>query len=199
MESFGVSIIESLGYEGIFFVLFAAMIIVFIPSEVVISFAGFAAANGDLAISSVILASTAGVISGMAALYGLARFIKTSRLRQAVDRYGHWVSVRPEHLQKADKCLRKYDTKVAFIGQLLPAVRYGVGVAAGIERLPFWRYMLYTAVAACLWVSSFALLGYWLNDGYTEILDVYEAILEIAAVVVSIGVAGTIVYHWRRR
>lgn len=199
MEAFAVSIIESLGYAGIFFVLFAAMIIVFIPSEVVVSFAGFAAANGDLTIGGVIMASTTGVVAGMAAVYALARSIKTARLRQAVDRYGQWIGAQPAHLQKAHKKLRKYDTKVAFIGQLLPAIRFGVGVVAGIERLPFWRYIAYTAVAACLWVSGFALLGYWLEDSYTEILDIYESILEIVSLIILIGVVGTIIYRRRSR
>jgi membrane protein DedA with SNARE-associated domain len=198
IESIAVRLVESLGLFGIFLVLFAAMIIVFIPSEVAISFAGFVAAKGDLAIGGVIVASLAGVISGMAALYGLSRLIKTDLIQKGVDTYGKWVGAKREHLDNAHKKLRLYDNKVAFVGQLLPAIRFGVGVIAGIERLPFWRYLFYTGLAAALWVSGFALLGYWLEDGYREVLDAYESVLEIAALLLIVVIMG-IVIHRRRQ
>lgn len=187
--------IEALGYIGIAGFFFLAMVIVIIPSELSMAFIGYTAATSALFLTPSIVAATIGATVGMAAVYALGRFIPTRIIYSLIDRYGIYLRVNRRDIERSEDWLRRYSTRVSFIGQLIPGVRFAVGIVAGMERLPFWRFFGYTAAGVLTWVTVFACLGYFFSEGYELVLEYYEAFFSFLGVLALL----TVLFLWYRR
>lgn len=186
-----------LGLAGIAIVLFLAMVIVFIPSEILVAFAGYSAATGKLSIFSVLAAAIIGVYLGMLAVYGAARYAGLDKVNHFIERYGKYIRLRKKDIEKAERWFQRYSAKVSLFGQLIPALRFGVALFAGMQKLPFWTYVTYTFIGTVIWVGAFAMLGYHFTEGYKSVVEYYDFILKAAGVVVLL-VLGYIILKRRR-
>lgn len=195
MEAFIISLIEALGIPGLVLVMALAMIIVFIPVELIVAFAGFAAAKGEMKIEEVVFATIFGAVTGMTVLYSFTAAIGKRRLDLLVQKHGRFFGVDKKRLSQTRRWLAKHYTGVVFVGQLLPGVRSAVGIVAGMERFPFGRFMLSTLLGVTVWVGAFAAIGYIFQDEYEHILSVYGDFMEVAGIVIVVALAGF--FLWR--
>src|SRR5918998_4906531 len=107
MVEFSTNLIASGGLVGVFLLMVLENLFPPIPSEVIMPFAGFAAARGKLSVAGVILAGTLGSIAGNAVWYEAARAFGVLRTRRLVERHGRWLGLGPEEVGKAEDVLRR--------------------------------------------------------------------------------------------
>jgi membrane protein DedA with SNARE-associated domain len=176
--------INQCSYVGIFVLMTLESMVVPIPSELVMPFAGFLIYMGQFGVVPVIIASTLGSIVGSLLSYGMGMLGEP-----VVLRYGRYLLLNPHHLEWTQKFFNRHGGKTIFIARFIPVVRHLISIPAGLARMPLLPFILYTAVGATLWNGFLTYLGVRLKENwpiiqrYTHIIDYFVlAGLIIAAV-----------------
>lgn len=139
------------GYIGIAL----ALMIEVIPSELVLSYAGFMVSSGKL---SFIGAFLGGVIGGTAAqlfLYWLGYYGG----RPFFIKYGKYLFISEKHIESAESWFERYGTIVIFTARFIPVVRHAISIPAGISRMSLTAFTLYTFAAMLPWTLLFLVIG----------------------------------------
>ena len=143
------------GYLGI--VIFMAMgsTPIPLPAEVVVPPAAFLAAQGRLSLAGVILASTLGAYLGAALMYWLSLWLG----RPLVVKFGRFILFPPKKLEEAEHWLARYEAGGVFFARLLPGVRHLISIPAGIVRMNFAVFSVWTFIGSAISCSILAYLG----------------------------------------
>ncbi|BCB04377.1 DedA family protein [Bacillus sp. KH172YL63] len=155
------SLLSDLGYAGIAL----ALMIEIIPSELVLSFAGFLVSSGKLTFVGAFLS---GVIGGTAAqlfLYWLGYYGG----RPFFEKYGKYLLIHPNHLAASERWFEKHGTIVIFTARFIPVVRHAISIPAGISRMPLTAFSLYTFAAMLPWTLLFMIVGMELGTHWEHI------------------------------
>ncbi|MCY8856962.1 DedA family protein [Bacillus atrophaeus] len=159
---------KSLSYFGIFL----ALCIEFIPAEIVLPLAGYWVSKGDMTLIGVIIAGSLGGVAGPLTLYWIGRYGG----RPFLERFGKYIFIKPEALDKSDQFFRKHGGFVAFSGRFLPGVRTLISIPCGIAKMNVWAFSIYTFLAMLPITFVYVYLGVKLGQNWKEvgsILDQY--------------------------
>ena len=147
--------VQHWGYLGIVILMAMESSIFPVPSEVVIPPAAFLAAQGHLNFSGVIIAGTVGSYLGSAITYWVSRLLG----RPLILRYGRFVLLTPEKLERAEVWLERYEGGGVFFARLLPVIRHLISIPAGLIKMGFGIFSLVTIAGSAIWCYVLAYLG----------------------------------------
>jgi membrane protein DedA with SNARE-associated domain len=187
---------DSLGALGVGLAILAETVIPPIPSEVVLPIAGYLAQTGRMHVVAVFLAATLGSLLGAALLYELGRVLGPERSRRVL---GRLPLVDVEDVEKTFAWFERHGRSAVLIGRLVPVVRSFVSVPAGVVRMPWPQFLLYTAIGSALWNGLLIGAGMALGTQY-EVVESYVGYLDWVLVAAAVGAVGwALVRHVRRR
>jgi membrane protein DedA with SNARE-associated domain len=166
-----------------------------IPSELILPLAGFLVGQGRFSFVPLLIWTTAGAIVSSLILYVPGRWLGEERLRWFVRRFGRFALVYETDLDKTGRWFERHGGEAVLIGRLVPGVGSLISVPAGIERMPLWRFVLYSCLGSGLWNGTFISLG-WVLGARWELAGQYERIGLYAALVAVAG--GVLWLLWRR-
>lgn len=166
MATWIIETINSLGYAGIFLLMLAESLFPPIPSELIIPFAGYSAANGTLNLWLVLLSATVGAVVGMLPWYFAGRLFGLERVRWLADRFGRFMTLNSEEIDTATDWFRRFGPIIVFVGRLMPLIRTLISVPAGLAAMPFWKFLLFSTLGALTWNSILVGAGYLLAEHY---------------------------------
>ena len=184
-----VQTVGSLGYVGIFCMMFLESSFFPFPSEVVMIPAGYLASKGEMNLWIAIVMGVLGSVAGALFNYYLA--VKLGR--RLLLKYGHYVFFTNETLEKVEDFFQKHGSFSTLSGRLIPVVRQYVSLPAGLARMDLWLFCLYTAIGAGIWDTILALLGYYF--GQNEAL-LNENLHLVTLGVITLIVVATVIYIW---
>jgi membrane protein DedA with SNARE-associated domain len=164
-------LVASGGLFGIFALMVAENLFPPLPSEVVMPLAGFAAARGQMPLIGVILAGIAGSLAGNAVWFEIARAFGAERMYRMLDRMHRVTGLGREEVGKAEVALRRNGPAAVCIGRMLPGLRTGISIPAGLIALPRRVFYVWTAVGTTLWTGGLAMAGYLLEDRFHLVED----------------------------
>jgi membrane protein DedA with SNARE-associated domain len=156
---FIVNTVESLGYIGIFIMMFLESSFFPFPSEVAMIPAGLLAAEGKMSLVVAIFVGIAGSLAGALFNYFLA--VKFGR--GFLVKYGKYFFIKEETITKTEKFFQDHGAISTFTGRLVPAVRQYISFPAGLARMNLKTFSLYTVLGAGTWVTILALIGYFVG------------------------------------
>lgn len=135
------------------------------PSEIVVPPAAYhAASTGELNLTLIILFATIGACIGAIINYSLALWIGKPLVYKFADsKLGHLCLLDIPSIQKAESFFNKHGVISTFIGRLIPAIRQLISIPAGLARMHFGKFIIFTALGAAIWNSVLAVLGYYLE------------------------------------
>ncbi|MBV9618786.1 MAG: DedA family protein, partial [Verrucomicrobia bacterium] len=143
------------GYLGIVVLMAMGSTPIPLPAELVVPPAAFLAAQGRLSLAGVILASTLGAYVGAAVMYWLSLGLG----RPLVVRFGRFILFPPRKLEEAEHWLSRYEAGGIFFARLLPGVRHLISIPAGIVRMNFTVFTIWTILGSAISCSILAYLG----------------------------------------
>ena len=143
------------GYLGIIVLMAMGSTPLPVPAEVVVPPAAFLAAQGRLSLAGVVLASTLGAYLGAALMYWLSLWLG----RPLVVRFGRFILFSPKKLEEAEHWLARYEAGGVFFARLLPGVRHLISIPAGIVRMNFAVFSMWTIIGSAISCSILAYLG----------------------------------------
>lgn len=187
MTDWIVQTISEWGYAGIFLVMLAESIFPPIPSELIIPFAGFAAANGQLELIGVLVAATLGAVVGMLPWYFAGRLFGLDRVRALADRYGRLLTLNASEIDVALRFFQRFGPFIVLFGRLLPIIRTLISVPAGLARMPLPVFLLASGTGALVWNIILTLAGYVLHEHYEWVEQVLDPLSYIVLALVVLA------------
>jgi membrane protein DedA with SNARE-associated domain len=166
MSEWIINTMQSLGYLGIGLLMFLENLFPPIPSELIMPFAGFTIAKGDMQFAPAIAAGVIGTVLGALPWYYGGKILGEERLRNLADKYGKWITVSGSDIDKADRWFKRHGIKAVLLCRLVPGVRTLISLPAGINNMPIVPFLLYSTIGTTLWVSFLTFAGYKLADHY---------------------------------
>jgi len=202
MQEIIIEIMNNFGYVGIMFLIAIENIFPPIPSEVILTFGGFATTlpDSEINVVGVIIFSTIGAIIGALVLYLVGRILKKERLMTlAKGKVGKTLRFKPEDIEKADKWFDKHGAKTVFFCRFIPIIRSLISIPAGINGMNIPKFLIYTTIGTVIWNTVLTVLGSVLGENWTkiaDIIDIYGNVVLITIIVLFI-VLGIIYYNKR--
>lgn len=186
--------LESGGYPLIVLLMAIESSIVPLPSELVIPPAAHLAyTKGDLSLTGIVLAGAIGSWIGATAMYWAARWAG----RPLVLRFGKYVLISAAKVEQAERWSARYGSFGIFASRLLPVVRHLIGIPAGIVRLNYFKFSLYTLLGSGLWCAVLCWVG--IEAGQNEALMRGELKAITFWAVGALAVLGAIYYVFVHR
>ena len=189
LANFFSNIIYELGYIGVMILMAMESMIFPVPSEAVMPFTGFLIYEEKFSWVAVFIFSTIGSIIGssisyLMGLYGGRAFIL---------KYGKYFLLEKEHLEITEKFFNKYGEITILISRFIPVVRHLISIPAGIAKMNFTKFIIFTTLGAGTWNMFLAYVGYILKSNWKEIMK-YSKILDFIIILLILFIVGYFLY-----
>ena len=192
--NFITSLLSNLNYGTILFLMLLESTVVPVPSEFVVTPAAYHAAGGNLDVFLVILFATIGADLG--ANYVVAYYVGRPVIyRFANSKWGKMCLLNQEKVEKSEKYFDDHGIVATLTGRLIPGIRHLISIPAGLAKMNYWKFLLYTTIGAGVWHAILASLGWYLHaivpedqldDKITEYAE-YIKLFIIAAVLIGLA------------
>lgn len=159
-------IISSLGYFGIAAGMLIESMCIPLPSELILPLAGFMVADGRIALLTANAAVAAGSLLGSTIAYVVGYYGG----RPFILKYGKYFFLSEEHFYKAEHTFNKYGPAAVFFGRLLPIIRTFISLPAGIAKMDFKKFILFSLTGMLPWNFILIFLGYKMGQQYETIV-----------------------------
>ena len=179
-------IIAALGPIGVGVLVALETVFPPIPSELILPLSGYLASRGRMSLAAVVIGATLGSLAGALALYWAGAALGQKRLRRLTERTP---LVEVDDLERAEGWFDRHGGLAVLIGRVVPVVRSLVSVPAGVERMPLWRFILYTIIGSGVYNLVLIGLGYVLGSRW-QTVEQYSNYLNYAiyaAILVAVG------------
>ena len=159
-------VIDSLGEFGVGLLVALENLVPPVPSELVLTMAGYLAGDGRMNVVFVVIAATIGSVVGALILYWLGRVVGEERLRRWLDRIP---LVDADDLDQADRWFERHAWSAVLFGRMVPVVRSLVSIPAGANHMPVGRFLTFTAIGSGVWNSLFVGAGFALGTQWEQV------------------------------
>jgi membrane protein DedA with SNARE-associated domain len=159
-------VIDSLGEFGVGLLVALENLVPPVPSELVLTMAGYLAGDGRMNVVLVVVAATIGSVVGALILYWLGRVVGEERLRRWLDRIP---LVDADDLDQADRWFERHAWSAVLFGRMVPVVRSLVSIPAGANHMPVGRFLTFTAIGSGVWNSLFVGAGFALGTQWEQV------------------------------
>lgn len=167
-----------------------------IPDETLMIFAGILIAKQQLEAVPTVIACMAGALCGITLSYFIGRTAGTWLIR----RYGHWVRLTEERMERVHNWFQRIGCWTLSIGYFIPGVRHLTGYAAGITELDYRKFALFAYTGAVIWVITFLSIGYFLGNKWIVIVNMMDQVEEeILLGILILAVCAGVFTWWKVR
>lgn len=158
------TLLGNLNYGTIFLLMLLESTVIPVPSEFVVSPAAYHAAGGNLNIWLVILFSTLGADCGATINYIAGYYLGRPVIyRFANSKWGKMCLLNQHKVEKSEKYFYDHGMVATITGRLLPGIRHLISIPAGLAKMKYWQFLLYTTIGAGVWNCILAALGWYLH------------------------------------
>lgn len=196
MAEWMTELISQHGYLALVALMFLENVFPPIPSELIMPFAGYAAARGEINPLGAVAAGSIGSLLGALAWYGVGVWLGSARLKSLARRRGRWLTIDESDVDRAQRWFDRYGGLAVCIGRLIPAVRSVISAPAGVARMGMARFLLWSSIGTVAWTGLLTSLGYLLGSRFTEV----DAWLQpVSWAIVALALAGYLYRLYRSR
>jgi len=196
------TLLNNLNYPTIFLLMLLESTVVPVPSEFVVTPAAYHAAGGSLNVLLIILFATIGADVGASINYFAALYVGRPVIyRFANSRLGHLCLLNQQKIEKSEKYFDDHGVAATLTGRFVPVIRHLISIPAGLARMNYWKFLLFTTIGAGCWHSVLAALGWYLHaivpeEQLNDKISEYAEYIKIAIIgLLLIAVAYLIIKH----
>lgn len=181
------SYIEAWGYWGMVLGMALESACMPVPSEIVLPYGGYMVSKGILTFWWTVIAAVAGGLLGSIAAYTVGYHGG----RPVIMKYGKYIFLDPEDIERADTLFEKYGNAIVFWARLMPVIRTFISLPAGISRMSFKKFLSYTIAGSLPWTILFIWIGVKLGENWKQVRQTLEQFDSLI-----IGVLVLAVLYW---
>jgi len=186
-----ISVLDKIGYAGIFFGMALESACIPIPSEAILPFGGYLSYTGRLNLIITIFLGTLGGTLGSLGAYYLGKLGG----RPWVEKYADTIRLNRAHLEKSDYYFNKYGDKIVFYSRLLPIIRTFISLPAGISRMEVKKFTIYTFAGSLIWSILLAYAGFVMGQNWVLMRTWFH----VADIVIAAAIVIFIIYRFALR
>jgi membrane protein DedA with SNARE-associated domain len=150
-----VNVVGDLGLLGIFVLMVLESACIPVPSEATMLFAGFNVAEGRYSLFEAVAAGSLANLVGSWIAYGVGWFGRVD----LIEKHGHRLFIKQHHLDWADRWFQRHGDATVFFTRMLPIIRTFISLPAGVAKMPFWRFTVFTLAGCVPWVLMLTFVG----------------------------------------
>jgi membrane protein DedA with SNARE-associated domain len=192
LVQFAVDVIDKLGLPGVFVLMLAESACIPIPSEATMLFAGFNVSDGEYSLFAAVTVGVVANVVGSWIAYAVGYFGRIDIL----EKHGRKLHIKPSHLEWADRWFERYGDATVFFSRLLPIIRTFISLPAGVAKMPFWRFTLFTTAGCIPWVFMLTFIGKQAGDNWEKWKNNLHYVDYVVIAAIILGVVWLVV---RRR
>ena len=177
--------VGSLGLGGVFVLMLAESACIPIPSEATMLFAGFAVSQGRFSLFAITAIGVLGNLVGSWIAYGVGYFGRI----ELVERHAHKLHIKPSHMASADRWFARYGEATVFFTRIMPIIRTFISLPAGVARMPFIRFTVFTLLGCIPWVLLLGFIGDQVGHNWTHWRHGFSYLDYVMAAVIVGGIA----------
>jgi membrane protein DedA with SNARE-associated domain len=190
------NIILTIGYPGVATAMALESFFAPIPSEALMPFVGYMSYTGDLNLIATILVTTVASYVGTLPFY-IVGYLGEASFDKFIRKFGKYLFISEEGVDRVFAMFDKYGNKIVLLGRLIPTVRSLISFPAGVAKMKFGIFTLFSLLGSLIWSTIFIVAGYLLGDGWEKAIEWisgYEKIVMISIVIFIIGYIGYMVW-----
>jgi membrane protein DedA with SNARE-associated domain len=168
MTDFILDIIQGWGYLGIGILMFLENVFPPIPSEVIMSLGGVGVAQGRFDFWTLVSVAIIGTTIGNWVWYGIGRWFGYARLKPLIDRYGRWLTMDWNDVEKLHDFFLRHGSGIVFFCRFLPIARTMVSLPAGMVKMSQIKFIIWTAAGSAIWIVALAGAGNWFGQQFAQ-------------------------------
>ncbi len=163
------TLLGNLNYGTILLLMLLESTVIPVPSELVVAPAAYHSASGELNIFLVILFATIGADLGASINYFVALYVGRPVIyRFANSKWGKMCLLNQEKVEKSERYFDNHGVMATLTGRLVPGIRHLISIPAGLARMSYWKFLLYTTIGAGVWHTILAGMGWYLSTIVSE-------------------------------
>jgi membrane protein DedA with SNARE-associated domain len=175
------------GYLGIALLMALENVVPPVPSEVIMGLGGMAVARGTMSMGPLVLWGTVGSVAGNYFWYALGRRFGYRGLKPFVDRWGRWLTLEWEDVEKLQRFFHSRGAWVVFVFRFLPTFRTMVSLPAGMACMPHWRFIIATFAGSAIWNTVLAWAGLYFGSNFRELEQYVGPVTIVLSIVIVVG------------
>lgn len=187
MEQILTDFISRYGYYAIFLLILLENILPFVPSEIVLTFAGVLAAKSHISIWMLLIIATVASFIGLLILYYICSLVKEEKLYRFVDKYGKWIKLKGKDVERANAWFKKYGPIAVFICRFIPVLRVLITIPAGVNKMNIVTFATLSLIATTIWNFGLIYLGKSLSDNWHQILNAMHTYSYVMYAIIAIA------------
>ena len=192
------NLIYNLGYFGIFIAAFIETIVPIIPSELIFPLAGYVVHSQGLGIEHVIIFGLAGSLgSTLGAI--IIYFLALKLGRRIVLKIGKYILISESKLEKSEAWFQKYGKVAVLLGRLAPGVRELISIPAGLSRMNFVEFILFTFMGSFVWSLSLTMIGYSLGNAWDKFSQESSKAFHIISLIIIVSLVVIFLYKYFKK
>jgi membrane protein DedA with SNARE-associated domain len=195
LATWATNVVGDLGLPGIFLLMAPESAGIPIPSEATMLFAGFNVSEGKYSLFAAVAVGCVANLVGSWIAYAIGYFGRIELL----EKHGKALHVKPSHLQWAERWFEKYGAAAVFFSRMLPIIRTFISFPAGVARMPFWKFSLYTLLGCVPWIFALTFIGKQVGANWESWKNSLHYVDYAVAALIVLGVAYLVVRWYRRR
>ncbi|MDD3144619.1 MAG: DedA family protein [Candidatus Gracilibacteria bacterium] len=188
-----VQIVGNMGYTGIFIMMVLESSFFPFPSEVAMIPAGYLASTGVMSFPIALIVGTLGALVGASINYTLGYYLGDSVIKKLINKYGKYLFIKIEHYEKSERYFKEHGIITTFLARFITVVRQLISLPAGVFKINFPKFLLYTGLGAGVWNLMLMIIGYIAGQN-RELIGKYSKELLISGLVFVILI-GVIYYY----
>ena len=199
------SLLNNLNYGTILLLMLLESTVIPVPSELVVAPAAYHAAGGSLNVVLVVLFATIGADLGASINYFVALYVGRPVIYSfANSRWGKMCLLNQEKVEKSERYFDDHGVVATLTGRLIPGIRHLISLPAGLARMNYWKFLLYTTIGAGVWHTILAALGWYLHafikpEDLEQTIERYNHYIVLAIlIIVVVGIAYFVIKRKRR-
>jgi membrane protein DedA with SNARE-associated domain len=189
-----VDVVDAMGLAGVFVLMLLESACIPVPSEATMLFAGFNVSNGEYSLIAATAAGVLGNLVGSWIAYGVGYLGRVDIL----EKHARKLHIKRSHLEWADRWFERHGDATVFFTRMLPIIRTFISLPAGVARMPFWRFTVFTLLGCIPWVLLLTFIGREAGDNWESWKDSLHYVDYAVAAAIVIGVVWLVVRNWRR-
>ena len=158
------TLLGNLNYGTILLLMLLESTVIPVPSELVVAPAAYHAASGQLNVVLVVLFATIGADLGASINYFAALYVGRPVIYKfANSKWGKMCLLNQEKVEKSERYFDNHGIMATLTGRLVPGIRHLISIPAGLARMNYWKFLLYTTIGAGVWHAILATMGWYLH------------------------------------
>lgn len=191
MDELIIETIAKGGYLGIFFLMALENVFPPVPSEVIMGIGGVLVARGEMQFWPLLIIATMGTVLGNYFWYWIGDWYGYRRLAPVIDRWGRWLTMEWEDVERAIAFFHKHGDWVIFVLRFSPGLRTIISLPAGLAHMPLWRFLFFTFLGSVIWNAALIMSGKWLSQWLGDSQQV------LGYIILGLIGVGLVWYVWR--